>query len=350
MSRFLIQMKYESVIKPDYQDLNFEIKSHGSIGEIIERTEEHQYLLSSQFLDKNIGRILSPSAINTWLNCRMKFFYRYVNHLKEPDKITADIDPAMFGNILHEMMKSLYRKFNGELVSKDLLDSIISDEQLLEIVTNETIIEIFTKGKNSITGGNELIVRDVLKTYMNRILHTDKSFAPFTILNLEDSYSFPVSTLANGSQIEVAAGGKVDRVDVVGDVTRIVDYKTGAVADSIKSIGDLFTDDRVKDTDCWLQTLLYCEAYLATNHVLRVRPSVYKIKKMGGDSFTDKLKLKIDRKSVVTVDDYSIVRDEFVSGLKDIISTIFNRDEPFSMTGDIRGKCSYCPYRLLCMR
>ena len=41
MSRFLIQMKYDTVLKPDFLDLSFEIKTHGSIGERIERTEEH---------------------------------------------------------------------------------------------------------------------------------------------------------------------------------------------------------------------------------------------------------------------------------------------------------------------
>ena len=45
-------------------------------------------------------------------------------------------------------------------------------------------------------------------------------------------------------------------------VTRIVDYKTGSVSESINSIDDLFIDDRKKDADGWLQTLLYCEAYL----------------------------------------------------------------------------------------
>ena len=38
MSRFLVQMKYDPVLKPEFLDLSFEIKSHGSIGERIERT------------------------------------------------------------------------------------------------------------------------------------------------------------------------------------------------------------------------------------------------------------------------------------------------------------------------
>ena len=350
MSRFLIQMKYETAMKPDFLDLNFEIKTHGALGERIERREEHILQLNSQFLDKSKGRILSPSAINTWLNCRMKFYYRYINRLKEPEKVTTDIDPAMLGNILHEIMKSLYQDYIGQVINKDMLDSIIRDRQLLARVTNEAINEKFNNGKDSLISGNELIVRDVLMAYLIRTLYTDKTLAPLTILNLEDPFSFIMSTLSNGSQIEILTGGKIDRIDVVSGVTRIVDYKTSTVADMINSIGDLFADDRKKDPDGWLQTLLYCEAYLANKPGSVVRPSVYKIKKLAGGLITDKLKLKTDSKSEIVIDDYKIVREEFIYGLKGIITKIFSNDEPFSMTSDTRGKCSYCPYKALCMR
>ena len=46
------------------------------------------------------------------------------------------------------------------------------------------------QGADSIIEGNESIVRDVLMAYVMKILSTDKSFAPFKILNLEDIFSF----------------------------------------------------------------------------------------------------------------------------------------------------------------
>ena len=53
MSRFLIQMKYDPVMKPEFLDLDFEIKSHSIDRERIERREEHSQQLRSRFLDKN---------------------------------------------------------------------------------------------------------------------------------------------------------------------------------------------------------------------------------------------------------------------------------------------------------
>jgi CRISPR/Cas system-associated exonuclease Cas4 (RecB family) len=349
MSRFLIQMKYDPVMKPEFLDLSFEIKSHGSIGEKIDRREEHLQQLRSRFSDKN-NRILSPSAINTWLNCRMRFYYRYVNGLKEPDAVNKDIDPAMLGEILHDVMKYLYGDFIRIGVTADMIDLIISDKKRIERIVIDVINEKFSGGAGRIIGGNEFIIRDILIAYVLKILRADKTLAPYEILHLESVFSFPVSISSGGFDIVVLTGGKVDRIDLIQGVTRIVDYKTGSVAEKITSIEDLFADTRKKDTDAWLQTLLYCEAYQVNNKGSVVRPSVYKVRKLTSASDNDRLKIKVDSRSEIAVDNYQLVRDGFIKNLNEVIADIFSVNEPFIMTDDIRGKCSYCPYRRLCIR
>ncbi|MGD0756210.1 MAG: PD-(D/E)XK nuclease family protein [Bacteroidales bacterium] len=350
MSRFLIQMKYEDSLKPDFLDLTFEIKTHLAPGEKIERNEEHSKQLTSLFLDMKSGKSLSPSAINTWLNCRMKFFYRYINRLKEPENISADIDPAMLGNILHEIMKNIYQPYIGSIITGDSLNGIIRNKQFLAKIVNEAVNQTYKAGRNDPISGNELIVRDVLLAYLNRILLADNALAPLVVLNLEDTFTFLFSFISNGSQMEILTGGKIDRIDTVNGVTRIVDYKTGYVSESLKSVRDLFIDDRKKDADGWLQTLLYCEAYIATNPGSIVRPSVYKIRKLNDAIISDKLKLKNGNKNEAIIDNYVSVREEFLDSLKGLISTIFSDNEPFVKTIDAWGKCSWCPYRTLCMR
>ena len=350
MSRFLIQMKYDSALKPDFMSMSFEIKSRGSISDILERTEEHSSNLRSRFLCENRNRILSPSAINTWLNCRMKFYYRYVSNLKEPERVSEDIDPAMLGNILHDIMKSIYQNHMGKAFSKEVIGSVIADKKLLSDITNEAVNKRFSSAKDNLTSGNELIVIDVIMEYLKRILNVDINLSPFTILNLEDSFSFTIPVSPNGSEIKVLTGGKIDRVDKLQGSIRIVDYKTGIVSDRINSIGELFADDRKKDHDGWLQTLLYCEAYLNIRPGTILYPSIYKIKRLSGNQFTDKLRLKSESKSELIIEDYTLVRNEFIDGLIDVISKIFNNNEPFSMTTDTRGKCLYCPYKALCLR
>ena len=113
----------------------------------------------------------------------------------------------------------------------------------------------------------------------------------------------------NGITTEVLTGGNIDRIDSINSVIRIVDYKTGIVSESINSVNDLFADDRKKDADGWLQTLVYCEAYLATNPGSVVRPSVYKIKKLKDSSGTDRLKLKTGSRSADLIENYMEVSE-----------------------------------------
>jgi hypothetical protein len=262
--------------------------------------------------------------------------------------VSADIDPAMLGNIVHRIMSNLYKPYKDSAVSQDILTAILRNKDSLISAVNDAVNEQFKSGRHESESGNEMIVRDVLISYVTRILNYDKSVAPFTVLNLEDSFAFSLPLQFRGKLVNILTGGKVDRIDRK-DKTRIVDYKTGTVSDTIGSVSDLFANDRKKDPDGWLQTLLYCEAFLASNPGYAVRPSVYKIRKMGGGVHTDKLKIKT-RNTELVIDDYSFIKDEFLSGLKDLINIIFSENEPFVKTTDLRGKCSFCPYKILCAR
>ncbi len=347
MSRFLQQMKYEESLRPDFLSSGFEIKNPDSIDTSIERTEEHNRQLLARISHKEGIPYLSATSINTWLNCRMKFYYRYVNGLEEPEKGGEDIDPAMLGTILHDIMKKLYSGHVGSEINAALIDRILSEKGELGLLMEESIKDNF---RNSYAAGNELIVKDVLLIYIERILSMDRAYAPFTILDVEKSFSFSLPHGIDDEKINIVAGGRMDRIDLKGGVTRIVDYKTGSVADSIGSVGDLFKEDRDKDLDGWLQALFYCEGYLHLNSGARIVPSIYKIKKVAGDQLNNRLSIKQSKTDEIIVSDYNSVRSEFIAGLYSLLKTIFSMDEPFIMTGKIWNKCSYCPYNVLCVR
>ncbi|HEX2975614.1 MAG TPA: PD-(D/E)XK nuclease family protein, partial [Bacteroidales bacterium] len=344
MSRFLIQMKYDEVLKPEFRNLDFTVRPKSTIPGIIPKNETHIQKLYSLYLEER--RPLSPSAINTWLACRMKFYYRYINGLKEPEKSSLENDPAVFGNILHEIMRILYGNISQELVTGESLDQIIHNPDELRNVINTAIAQKLNNGDNAEINGTELIIRDVMFAFIQRILKNDRAIAPFRLLHLEHPFSFDLH-LENG--LSIRTGGIADRIDFTGGKTRIVDYKTGTTSESVCSISELFENDRNKEHDGWLQALIYCEAYLSINREAAVRPSIYAIKKMNGRNHNDFLKIKADRKEL-PVEDYITVRQEFLSGLKGLIAKIFSPDEPFIMSDDTRGKCRYCSYRRLCLR
>jgi hypothetical protein len=349
MSRFLTQMKYEQILAPSVLSISFDIRTQPSIVTEIAKSELHLKRLHSLYDFKDEKAVISPTAINTWLNCRMRFYYRYVNGLKEPEIISAQIDHALFGQILHRIMKTIYNGFVSMEISSGIIDSLTKDESYLFDIIDQAINENYGSDVPRPVSGNDIIIRDILFIYLQKILNADKVIAPFTIVGLEKSFHFMLSFQSGGENEKIRTGGSVDRIDRLTEKIRIVDYKTGEIAQTISSVSDLFTDDRKKNLDGWLQTLLYCEAYLAKNHDVKVRPSIYRVKELSPEKFSDFLKIKEERNSEFILEDYQTIRDSFLDGLKGVIIAIFSAEEPFRMTDNL-NKCGYCPYRGLCQR
>lgn len=348
MSRFLLQMNYNENLRPVFLSTGFEFKATTSPGELIERSSSHTEKLHSRFISG--GKPLSPSAINTWLSCRMKFFFRYVNGLNEPSRKVSEIDPAMFGNILHDAMKRIYAEHQERIIGKDLISKILNDDSYLHETLDRAILESFRNGFDGTVTGNELIIRDVLINFTKRILRADRDIAPFKILHLEKYFGFPLEINTGVSSLTIKSGGYVDRIDSRGNTTRITDYKTGSISESVKSIDSLFEDDRKKEYDGWMQLLLYCEAFTrSTGASENVEPYIYSVKKLTGKPFRGNMVIK-QNKEEYCVSSYKEVRDHFMEGLQKTIGNIFNPNEPFTMTKDARNKCRFCPYSCLCSR
>lgn len=348
MSRFLQQMLYGSGPKPELADLSFMIRTQQKISETLERSDEHNSRLVARFTGNAGGKVryISPSAINTWLSCRMKFYYRYVCGLEEKEKITEEIDPAKLGSILHDTIHKLYAEYPGRILNVTDINAIAGNRQKIsETISNA--IDADSKGDpDPEVSGNKLIIKEVLAVFIDRIFQRDRMNAPLKIVSFEELYVFSVSMKTSYGSISLNTGGKIDRIDIKDGITRIIDYKTGKVADSTNSVDNLFEEDREKELDGWLQTLLYCESYLAQNKGVRLLPSIYKLKRAPDKDLSETLLIKPD----FILDDYDKVRDQFISNLTATLENIFSSDLPFVMTEKIWGKCSYCPYRILCQR
>jgi CRISPR/Cas system-associated exonuclease Cas4 (RecB family) len=349
MSRFLIQMKYEQILRPAVLNLGFDIRTPVSIGSEIKKDGQHLSRLRSMYTESESKAVLSPTAINTWLNCRMRFYYRYVNRLKEPEVISPEIDHAVFGQILHRIMKDIYNNFINREISSGSIYALLQDGSYLLNIIDQAINENYSSDMFRPLSGNDIIIRDILHFYLQKILNTDKALAPFTIIELEKPFHFVLSFESGGEVTKIRTGGNIDRIDRHAGKTRIVDYKTGETAKKVNSVSDLFKDDRKKDLDGWLQTMLYCEVYLDANPGIAVRPSIYKVKELSAENFSDTLKIGEGKNNDLSLEDYQMIRNDFLDGLKGLISAIFSPEEPFRMTSNF-NKCGYCPYRALCQR
>lgn len=342
ISRFLYQLKY----------LNNFPMIEKNLSVIVNQQKKNEILVEKSIVEMDILKryyssdwsYLSPSGLNSYLNCSLKFYFRYVAGVKEPEKVTEEVDPMVFGNLLHMTMKILYENYKNSELTVDEIKILTKKDDLIQKIIEKAIKTEWLKSErdNELKGRN-LIAKEILLRYVKQILKVDSRIAPIIIRGLEDDFRKEVKLNLNASQVRVRIGGKVDRIDEVAGRSRVIDYKTGSVNKKFPNIESLFIRNDDKRNSEAFQTLLYCWLYDKSGK-LALTPGLYDIKGMNEDSFTPEFKM-----GGTEFLDFSLVSEEFERHLEDLISEIFNPNIAFSQTENLTT-CKNCDYINICKR
>lgn len=319
---------------------------------IVNQQKKNEILVEKSIVEMDILKryyssdwsYLSPSGLNSYLNCSLKFYFRYVAGVKEPEKVTEEVDPMVFGNLLHMTMKILYENYKNSELTVDEIKILTKKDDLIQKIIEKAIKTEWLKSErdNELKGRN-LIAKEILLRYVKQILKVDSRIAPIIIRGLEDDFRKEVKLNLNASQVRVRIGGKVDRIDEVAGRSRVIDYKTGSVNKKFPNIESLFIRNDDKRNSEAFQTLLYCWLYDKSGK-LALTPGLYDIKGMNEDSFTPEFKM-----GGTEFLDFSLVSEEFERHLEDLISEIFNPNIAFSQTENLTT-CKNCDYINICKR
>lgn len=356
MSRFLYQLIYESKFDMRHSIVNGNVNIESSELPVIEKSVLVMEKID-RYLDPESGYALAPSAINIYLDCRMRFYFRYVADLYEPDDVKEEIDPVIFGNLLHRAMEYLYKEF--EQSGKEVTPN---EAALLKSKLEEAVGEAFNAefggkpGKKYETVGRNAIIAEIINKMAQRIIESDETYAPFKILSLEggaEKKRFRGSIqiqLPSGQRRHVAVKGIVDRIDRKNDTIRIIDYKTGKDDKSIESIDSLLDRDHPKRNKAAMQTFLYSLIYRQKHGITgsRIMPGIFNIRELFAKNFDYRLQLKSEQGSnYEPVNDVTPFLTAFEDRLQIILQEIFDPSIAFDHTEDKR-KCIYCAYRRIC--
>ena len=358
MSRFMLQLLVESGQKIEHYSLTAKNQPTPLMPKAIEKDEAA------------IGKLeemskLSPSAINTYIRCKLAFYYQYIAHIKEPDSDPETIDNRMFGNIFHRAAYLIYKDItdHSPVIEKAHIQAYLSNRKLLASVVDRAFEEEECKTNN----GLQIINREVIIEYITKLLKIDQQLCPFSILAMEEeakvytqlSFTIPLGgalvSSAPTKQYNLTIGGIIDRLDVVTDKQtgkrriRVVDYKTGNKPSSaIKSIEEVFDPKNIasKHSNYFLQAILYSlivsrsKEWNAANDA--VSPALLFIKQAATNDYDPTL--RIDKHPI---SDVTLYEEEFLTKLKETVADMYSPDAAFTPTDD-RKKCELCPYRMLC--
>jgi len=350
MSRFIQQMRVElPIAKPQSVLVPVNLTPNQPI--TLEKTPAMLTSLARYL--KPVGeeaaeKRFSASALNMYLDCRLRFYLRYVAELKEPEEVVTTIDPMTFGTLLHKGIELLY-EIPEEETFRDI-DGHTIDRLLPQVsaAVDRAFRELYKKqeGEELLLTGQLQIAREVLTKYMEAILDYDKKNGDFRVIGLEKEQIAHMSIETQEGTKEVELGGVIDRVDIKDGVVRLLDYKTGKDTKKIPSLGSLFDRDDKKRNKAGMQTFLYAffYQYQHPGNRLPLKPGIMNIKEIYSEDFNPFLQLEDSE-----VSDYREFAAGFEEGLRGLLEEIMDPLVPFDQTED-KKKCSYCAYQELCGR
>ena len=293
------------------------------------------------------SKAISASAINTYLDCPLKFYFSVVEGIREEEEVSETIESDVFGSILHKVMEELYKPFQGKMVTVDLLKAIRKDTALLTGAIARAFASEFFKTEvvRSLTGQNYLI-GEMIRKYVEKILERDGKLTPFVYIESERKINGLIS-LSDHSEIRLK--GFIDRVDEVRDAIRIIDYKSGSGTTTFSSIESLFNKEEKDRAKAVMQVFMYCwmYAHFTENKGKTIQPGIYYVRSLFSDPFDPSVYHRIERGKSEKVEDFSGYAQAFEEGLRGCLDEIFNPEIPFTQTPTGKA-CSYCPFKGIC--
>ncbi|MCX7987376.1 MAG: PD-(D/E)XK nuclease family protein [Bacteroidales bacterium] len=345
-SRFIRQLEWDSRYNVRNKNISFSLETVG--------VKEIRIAKATDILNKIIKifsseeSYLSPSALSTYLNCSLSFYFRYIAEIVPSEEIKEKIDPAILGSIFHEVMFNTYKPYIGQQLGD------ITINESIDIIIENCIRKQLQIDESSHLSATAKMIFHIVKRYTEIIINYDKDKClNHKLIALEQ----PMFTSLDIANLKIKIGGRVDRIDQKNDGSMIiVDYKTGHVSSSaFKTLSDLFSKENYKKRE-FLQALIYSwiyyrntgkftRAYLYGIHQLAEKGAVTEVRFPNSDLKNEFYSSTQNNVQKTEVDAMGEIED----ALKPIITEIINPQVTFEQTSNIEI-CQWCAYNVICRR
>ncbi len=176
--------------------------------------------------------------------------------IKESEVLEEGFAPSTFGSIIHEVLEDIFKDYVGQEINENVIKKMKSDtnlENLLEEKSRKLAGNIAIE-----TGLNKLYLysaKVLIEKYLNVLSKNENFFVLAVEEELYHTFEFYHETLDKTIQVTIV--GLADRIDLVNDKIRILDYKTGnldTVTFNFDDFNSLWIDDK---RDKIIQLLIY---------------------------------------------------------------------------------------------
>ena len=348
VSRYIHQLKYHYRQPIEEKIATFDIGiTKPDVVEVTKTPEVLQKL--SRFTTTDEGKSLSASAINTYLDCSLKFYLSSVEGLREGDDVEETIAANTFGSIFHGAMEELYRPIAGQMVTAEMLDTIIKNNKTIEDAVALAFTRNFLRKTEGVERpkGQHQLTTGIIQNYIEQLLKIDRQRTPFEYVASE--YRFDLQMPLFGGATQVNLKGFIDRIDRKESITRILDYKTGSHDLTVfTGLEQLFDKEEKKRPKAVLQTFMYALLYLQKEGNQQIEPGIVTIRSLFKKDFDTQLICKEERQGQA-VNNFGQFKEPFAALFTSCLEEIFDSAIPFTQTQNT-DHCTHCPFTVICKR
>jgi hypothetical protein len=298
-----------------------------------------------RLMDKSV-RGFSPSSLNLYINCPLEFYFQEILGLSEAETIEETVELKTMGTVIHQVFQKIYQPFTGKYIDPSALLKKISETEkfMLESFREHYKEGDLEHGKNHLVFKASLfLVNQFIKKEAEELASSDKPSASLKIISLESFFNTMINCMVAGREMEVKVKGKTDRIDLLGDTIRIIDYKTGSVQSrdlTLKSWDKLTGDPKMAKA---FQLLLYAFLYY-TNHEgmdKKIESGNITLRKISSGF----MKVRLPGEQEIDAGSMKM----FEENLKSLLEKILDPETPFTQTEDSEN-CTHCLFTTICTR
>ena len=178
-----------------------------------------------------------------------------------------------------------------------------------------------------------------LKDLDGALTEFEKAGKPLIVKALEQ----PLETQITVGEQLIKLQGKSDRIDSVGSLTRIIDYKTGIAENKELRLEDWTTIQTDITLAKSFQLLMYALLYQRMNPQItdNIVSGIITFRQLSSGLKT----VKIGNEEVLN----TTVLNNFSEQLHQLFTTLFDANIPFKQSPDIES-CEYCAFKGICNR
>ncbi len=283
---------------------------------------------NEDIIDKLKTYSFSPSLLNTYRTCSLKFYFDYILKLNKYDNPDSINDPRTFGTIFHKTLEELYK--NQSIINSDIIAKLKK--------SYKPILENIAKSKlEEIEKGSGKLIYNILEKIILQLLEYDEK-TNFKILKLEKKLK---RKLKYEDSVYINLKGTADRIDIINyndrEIVRIIDYKTGK-SSNFKKIKKI--DNNLDEISFQLLHYAYCY-----NAEKEFKSSAFFVM----DKSKTEHNLTIYDNTIIDNDIKNEIFKQFETLLITIFKELFDLKEEFNQTKE-ESHCKSCIYSDICGR